>query len=218
MVKFTQRGCHQTLVSNNPKELVQTRHSMQTLLQNLKSGDESAAEQIYGRHVEHVRAIVENHLNPRVRGRVGVEDVTQSIFQDVFARFRKGDLNFESDERFCKWMNGIARNKSIKQVRRETAVKRDVGRQERLGGREVEFDRIDELSKPRQRTPYEIAAWNDGFKNAVQSLDVTCRAIVDMLADRRSQLEIAAILGLADRTIRRKMDLIRKAFEPMWTC
>lgn len=95
------------------------------LLQRLKHGDQPALAELYDRHREKLRRMVQVRIDPRLKGRVAPSDVLQEAYIDALKRFPH---YFEKDDQpFFGWLRLIV-GQRLADLHREhlAAKKRDV--------------------------------------------------------------------------------------------
>jgi RNA polymerase sigma-70 factor (ECF subfamily) len=79
------------------------RHvSDEQLILRVRSGEQGAFDQLYGRYVGRVYRFVENRLN----NRADVEETTQEVFFNVFSSLG----SFRAEAPFAAWVLGVARH------------------------------------------------------------------------------------------------------------
>ena len=168
-------------------------------------GDQQAGAKLFHICAGAVEQVIKKHLNKRYRARVDAEDVSQSVFLDMFYALRKEPIEFKSNESFACWIRRFAQNKAIKRITYENAGKRNPNRESES---EYEPARLDP-------TPVEKLIVDEQLSEAMSGLDKAEKTIVRMLGQGYSQTEIAESMNLSTRTIRRKMPAIRNAFRDL---
>lgn len=185
--------------------------SIQYLVERWRVGSERAASQIYDRFVHEVTRVVRFHLNRRYRIRCDEEDAIQQTFMEMFRRLQKSDLEFESEAAFCRWIRAIARNRTIKLIRFHSAGCRALARENHA----TEISHFNHMIDT-QHAEVETGgchALGDELEAQLQTLDEEKQLIVRLLAHRFTQDEIAAQLGCTARTVRRRLQSIRRILE-----
>lgn len=97
-----------------------------TLVTAATSGDRRALERLLLAHYPRLEVRVRSRLGPEAAGHVGVEDVLQEAFVDVF----RGIDQFRptADGSFKAWLNSIVEHRMLDTVRRLRRKKRGGGR------------------------------------------------------------------------------------------
>ncbi len=100
------------------------------LVRRLQAGDDRVLRPLLERLYPRVLRYVRIHMRPGLDKRVGVEDVVQETMLDTFLALDR----FEGRENaeFVRYLATIAEHKIIAAVKRETAAKRDIRREESL--------------------------------------------------------------------------------------
>ena len=102
------------------------RVSARELLQRLREGEPSAANQIYQRYSERLWRLAEKEIGDRLRRRVGPEDVLQSVFRTFFVRAAKGEYSIDHSLALHNLLARMTHNKVCKQAEFHCARKRDM--------------------------------------------------------------------------------------------
>lgn len=168
-------------------------------------GDEQAGAQLFRICAGTVEQVIKKHLNKRYRSRVDPDDVSQSVFLDMFYSLRKEPIAFKSNESFACWIRRFAQNKTIKRITYENAEKRNPNRESETDYEPVRLE----------LTPMETLIREEEVDQAMSRLSNVEQAIANMLRQGFSQTEIAREMNLSTRTIRRKMPAIRDAFQQL---
>lgn len=103
------------------------------LLARLRGGDQSALAELFARHRDRLRRMVELRIDPRLNGRVSPSDVLQEAYIDAVKRLKH---YFEKpDESFFGWLRLIV-GQRLADVHRE-----HLGAAKRAASQEVSLDR-----------------------------------------------------------------------------
>src|SRR5687767_9950515 len=70
--------------------------SIEELLNRLRNGDETAAEECFQRFAQRLILLARTRLNSSIRQKTDPEDVVQSVFRSFFLRTTRGDYEIES--------------------------------------------------------------------------------------------------------------------------
>ena len=107
-------------------------HTDQTLLREIRSGDEEAAQALFDRYSNRVGGVASRNLANDVSGRVDADDVTQSIFRTLFRRLRDGQYDIPPGETIWQLLVTMTLNKTRTLGTQHRAAKRDVRRSQPL--------------------------------------------------------------------------------------
>lgn len=165
-------------------------------IEKLKAGDERAAQEVWDQYFETLVRQADRRLGSLPRGEADEEDVAISALKSFFKYVKDGkykNLDDRSDLR--KLLSKITGRKAIALWRRHMAQKRD-------GGNILGESAID-LKELEGAVPLAIQESID------QLNDPTLQKIVADRFEGHTNVEIAKRLGMAERTVRRKLDRIR---------
>jgi RNA polymerase sigma-70 factor (ECF subfamily) len=162
-----------------------------------------SADELFARYAERLARLAERHLNPRLSGRVDGEDVVQSAFRTFFRRQELGEFRIDSSEQLWALLAEITVRKAIAKVRFHTAGKRDARAEAGSSGGPIE-------PTDRQPEPDDVSVVED-------LIEVSLRGLPDLYADLlrlrlagHTYTEIAARLGVSERTVYRSLDYLRE--------
>ncbi len=178
----------------------------QVLLNLLKEGDESAANQLFERYVDKLITLAQRRINQRLAGRVEAEDIVQSVFRTFFMRARQGQFHASDVDDITKLLARITVRKTIRQITHHLCAKRSVVR-ETSGSTDTSFVLLNHLS--RDPTPEEAASLIDELEHLLSQLKPEDQQILELRMQGYSSTEIAAKLGVSDRKIRRLLERVR---------
>jgi RNA polymerase sigma-70 factor (ECF subfamily) len=178
------------------------------LVERWRGGDETAATALYERYIDRLITLIGRHIARRFQGRFDADDVAQSVFGSFFRRTREGHFEFGDDEAFWKLLLTIGLNKVRKKVCFNEADKRDPAREQRPADSDEVQSFVAECLC-REPSAVELVTLADLLEAVVQGLDPLERSVLALRIEGLSQSEIAAQLGLGERTVRRLFARIR---------
>ena len=186
----------------------------------LRAGDADAAhEEIWRRYFRRLTALAELKLGDAPRGAEDEEDVALSALRTFFSGVAGGRFP-KLDDRHNLWslLAKITACKAINQRNRQLALKRGGGAvltEAKLGGDEAGrhvrlVDLVDD-----QLTPEFIAAVNEECQRLMNRLpDDQFRRIARLKLEGYTNAEIAKQFEVVERTIERKLEIIRGIWLP----
>ena len=177
------------------------------LLILLRNGDERAASQVVDLYAERLLRLAGKRINQRLAGRVGAEDIVQSVFRTFFHRAKQGEFELHDRDDLCKLLARITLRKTFRQIAHHLCAKRSV-RREAQGGDESQKVLLSLLA--REPAPEEAVALLDEMEALLAQLRPVDRQIVEMKLQGFNSLEIAEQLGVSDRKVRRLMERLRE--------
>lgn len=103
-----------------------TADPLETLLEQLPSGDPHVVEQIFVNVAPGLRALVRRRFPQGLRAKLDSEDVVLSVWTDVLDGLRTGRWSFRSAAQLRAFMNTAARNRLIdRQRQHRTALEKE---------------------------------------------------------------------------------------------
>lgn len=86
---------------------------LQSLVENLRSGDAGAVEALLKQYEPILRVIVRRQLSPPLRRKFDSVDIVQSVWADVFDGFRQDRWEFSNAAHLRAFLVRAARNRLI---------------------------------------------------------------------------------------------------------
>jgi DNA-directed RNA polymerase specialized sigma24 family protein len=192
--------------------------SVSRLLGGLKAGEDAATRAVWERYCDRLVRLARQKLRSTPRRVADEEDVALGAFHSLCRGARGGRFPALAD-RGGLWglLVFITAQKAADQVAHERRQKRGGGKvrgdSALLGGTEGTpgggFDRVLSLSPG----PATLNVWAEEYEWLLDRLgDATLRQVAELRVQGYTVEEIAGQLGLARRTIHRKLHLIRKVW------
>jgi RNA polymerase sigma factor (sigma-70 family) len=187
--------------SDPPREEGELRQ----FLARIRDGDEDAARELLRRYEAKVRLVVRRQLPRLLRSRFDSQDFVQSIWGSFIRRIKSGPTELEGTNNLIGFLARAARNKVIDEYRRASSRKQDMRREESMY----------EGAEPREvaghaDTPIEVAEASEALSRLRDLVPEDRRTVLDLKAQGLSTVEIAARLGLGERTVRRVVEDLRR--------
>lgn len=184
-------------------------------IRDLESGDEEAANQLWNRYFTRLVTLARNRMQNQPRRITDEEDIALSVFNSLCRGAEAGNFSRITD-RDDLWalLLTVTKRKIVNYVQKETALKRGGGevRGESVFSKTHEAWGIDQLTG--EEPTAEFAALLD--EEHQRLLNLLDDEILSQVAVKRMEGyaddEIAKELGVAPRTIRRKVKLIRETW------
>ncbi|MEM7456979.1 MAG: sigma-70 family RNA polymerase sigma factor [Planctomycetota bacterium] len=193
------------------------------LLDQAKTGDESAVNLLMDRHRNSVKQLVRMRLDQKIQRRVDVSDIVQDVFVEANRRLQ----TYLADPimPFHLWLRQIARDRIIDAHRRHrVSARRSVDREQALavpGGQDKSSIQLMSMLGDQRLTPAARALQAEmarRVEDAITRLDQRdCEIVVMRHYEQLTNQEIAEILGLTEpaasmrylRAIRRLKKLLQ---------
>jgi DNA-directed RNA polymerase specialized sigma24 family protein len=186
----------------------------------LQSGDAEAAQRLWERYFARLVRLVRGKLRDTPRRAADEEDVALSAFDSFCRRAEQGRFpRLHDREDLWRLLVLIAERKAIKLREHEQAARRGGGRVRDVSGlRDVSGDLeegggLDALPSP-EPTPAFAAQVAEEYRRLLDRLDdAALRDLAVWKLEGYSNAEIAAKLGCVERTVERRLWVIRRVWE-----
>ncbi|MBI1900944.1 MAG: hypothetical protein HYS13_07510 [Planctomycetia bacterium] len=183
--------------------------SVTRLVRDLQVGGDDAASRLWQQYFERLCQVARRELRKRPRMVHDEEDIALSALRSVFVGLRSGHFAGIADRNsLWSFLVHVAMRKLIDARRHESASKRDVRRT-------VRESSLADLHSMRQPLD-EVADVDAADKTLVEFEEFFARLPGELLKNLAiaklqgySSKEVAAMFDLSERTIERKLDLIR---------
>jgi RNA polymerase sigma-70 factor, ECF subfamily len=187
--------------------------SFAEFMDRLHSGDDAAAQEIFGRFTHQLVALALRNIDAGLRHKVDPEDVVQSAFKSFFFRYGAANLNVANWNSLWGLLTLIAVRKCAERAAYHKAERRDAAR-------EVSSPCEDEAAPwavppGREPTPLEAAVLSETVEQLFAGLDEEERPILELSLQGYTTREIGDRLGRAERTVRLLREGIRHRLERM---
>ena len=179
-------------------------------IERVKTGRESVAEkELWDRFFSRLVGLARRKLDDLPPNARDEEDIALSVMKSFFLRARRGDFPQLHDRtELWRLLTAITIRKSIDRRRRFTAHKNCGGRGQ--SGHLLEMNIQDfAASEP---SPEMITAVNEECQRLMGSLSEELRQVARLKLEGYTNAEIAKTLGRVERTIERRVRLIRRSW------
>jgi RNA polymerase sigma-70 factor, ECF subfamily len=179
------------------------------LMDRLRRGDPAAAEGVFRRFARRLIGLARQRLDARLRQKVDPEDVLQSALKSFFVRHAAGEYDLDSWDSLWSLLTVITLRKCGHRARHFRAARRDVAREVAPPGEgPAGWQAI-----AREPTPEEAARLADTVEQLFRGLDDDGRRVVELSLQGYKAPEISAQLGLAERSVYRTQERVRRRLE-----
>lgn len=183
------------------------------LVSRAKSGDDQAVGTLLAEFEADVRLAVRRQLPRVLRSQFDSMDFVQLVWASVFAGDGVDPTRFENRQHLRAYLTGVAWNKVHEEYRRRTrTLKYDLGREEPL------YVRRGGLEQPRDvpshdPTPSQNLQEIDRLEQITAGCSDKEAEAIRLRGQGLTFEEIAARVGLSERTVRRLIDDTRRRME-----
>ena len=184
------------------------------LIQQLRSGDSQAAEQVWKRFVKPLLTVACRHLGDALRAKVDADDVVQSAYRTFFMRLRRGQFELTNWSSMWGLLVRITVRKCARKAEFYHAQQRDVGQEMQMavGNSSLGIFAADGV----QPAPEEPTMMAEIIENLISGLTKPYeRQVVYRLLEGWSVQDISADVGRAEYTVRRVVGRIKCRLEQM---
>jgi RNA polymerase sigma-70 factor (ECF subfamily) len=181
----------------------------ETLLQQVRQGNQDAATQLYSRYVERLRALAEAKCSANLARRLDAEDIVQSVFRMFFQGVRQGFYDVPAGEDLWKLLLVMALNKIRAKGAYHKAAKRDVRLTASVDAGDASLENHLKHSQQPQ------AFMEVVVKEALEHLDPRQREVVELRVQGHDIAEIADKTGRSKRTVERNLQEVRNKLRNM---
>ena len=191
-----------------------------SVIRRFKTGDKDAADQLIGKYFDRVRRAAENRLNMRGARASGPDDIAVSVFESLWKK--ASEKKFAEDElattdELWRLLSRMIQFKTEDHARRNRAQKRGGGAVYTEGGFSNEQDDdspgLDGHSDG-SFSPAELMELEEGYQALMSKLEnEELRSVAVMRMENFKVAEIAKHFGKSERWVKRKLALIRDAWE-----
>jgi RNA polymerase sigma factor (sigma-70 family) len=185
--------------------------------QNLQSGDDEAAAELWEHFVDRLRGVLRDRLHRDTRRTYDEDDAAQSAFHSLYRGVRNGKFtDLQDRESLWRMLVAIASNKVLERHRFDRRERRDVRRTSTESGLAradepiLSLDEATALALSPELTTEFVDTYESLFERLTDDMQ---RTIVALKLEGCSVVEIAGQLGCTRKTVHRKMKMIQLALQ-----
>lgn len=183
----------------------------QTLLTGFRAGDQLAAEELCRRYGPVIRAAVRRHLHERLRTQFDSLDFVQDVWVSLLTT-PPGRYTFETPRVLLAFLTRVARDKVIDAARRHAEARIGDGLREPATP-DRDGAAVDELPSPAP-TPDHWAIAGERWEQILGRVPPHFRPIVERLREGYTYDQIARMVGVSTRTIKRIVRTLKEQADP----
>ena len=183
------------------------------MVADLRQGKSQVVGDFWRQYGPLMHRLAEAHLSPKLKRRVGAEDVVQSVCRTFFRRARGGEFTLSDSHALWRLLCAITLTKVRQQARHHGRAKRGMGREvpmQSSGDEDSELSRFGQAAGP---TPEQEAIFSEQFQQLIEHLDDEQRQLVLLKLDDLTNDQVAARLGCSERTVRRLLKEVQEKLD-----
>lgn len=183
--------------------------SFRDLMEQVKGGSDRAVERLLELYGDHIYRAVRRRLNQVLRSKFDSQDFVQAVWASFFAH-RDDVVRFKTPEELIAFLARVASNKVIDECRHHMQTQKSNVNRERSLSREGDQAGSIPGNDP---TPSEFAIANEQFARITEGQPSRYRKIVELRAHGETYEQIAAKLGVNEKTVRRVLKKLSSHLE-----
>jgi RNA polymerase sigma factor (sigma-70 family) len=169
------------------------------LLRQAQAGSDPAARELIDRFGPFILRVIRNRLDPRLRNVFDSADFSQAVWASFFA-VPPQKYDFQEPEELVRFLEEVARNKIVEQVRRRLGTRR-----------EIPLEDSQKVIAPTATASQEAIArelWQHALAKQPHHQE-----ILNCFRGGLSRKEIAKRMGISERTVRRAVRRLQLGLE-----
>ncbi len=177
--------------------------NLDTLLEKLSAGDQSAAERVFRDYEPFLRAMVRRRLTPPLRSKFDSLDVVQTVWADVLSGFREKARDFSDRSHLRAFLARVTYNHFVNHCRRHSP---------QLALEQPLYeDDSSALAPSVQPRASQLAQADELWSTLLELCPPAHREVLELKRDGVPIQEIASLTGLHEGSVRRILyDLARR--------
>lgn len=177
-----------------------TTEEFTRLMERVRQGSSEAIKEVVDCFGDHILRVVRHKLRQELRTQFDSTDFTQDVWASFFA-VPQEQLDFQTPGALGAYLSNMARNKVIEVIRQRLLYqKQNVNREESLFDPTTKWaERLD----TREPTPSQVVGAEEEIERLQGEMPTQYRPLLDMLRGGHSYREIAKVLCINEKTIRR---------------
>ena len=188
-------------------------HEWQRMIQGLRDGDGVIVRTFYDQYGRMLHQIARRRLASGLRRRVDASDIVQSVFRTFFRRAHEGQFSLPDSQKLWNLLCAITLTKVRETARFHFRQKRGLDREvhppaRRPGDEQRPYEPADPGLSPASG-----AEFTDQLQTLLESLDPEEQRVVDLKLQDCTHEEVAAAMGVSERTVRRVLSRMRSRLE-----
>jgi len=193
--------------------VTETDEDFQRLIAGLRAGDPVVLEEFCRRYGDPVERLAGRHIASGLRPRIGADDVALSVCRTFMRRMHGGEFSLDDSESLWRLLCAITLTKVRLKARHHLRQKRGVHREARAPSETSEHSTGASEPVSPATSPVDAVAFTEQFERLLSELTDEERRLVDLKLQQQTNVQIAAAMGCAERTVRRLLARLQQRFE-----
>jgi RNA polymerase sigma-70 factor (ECF subfamily) len=188
---------------SQPQSSEELQQEFQHLIAEVRAGSQDAAWTLIERYGPHIQQVVRRRMHARMRSKFDSVDFVQAVWASFFKERTKA-AQFDTPEGLMGFLEAMARNKVVDEVRRRMQTQKYGGQREHTLYEEAAPS---PHSQPHYRdTPSQIAVARERWNRLLADLPEHYRQIIKLRYEGETCEQIAAKVGMHERSVRKVID------------
>jgi len=183
-----------------------TSPSSARLFASLVDGDAHAADDIFHRYLQRLTRLARTRLAPQLNARTDPEDIVMSAYRSFFVGAAADRFHIDKEGDLWALLATIAMRKLYRTAAHHQAEKRAVDREQPISDNQTEG----QWFRSDQPTPEAAVPLSDELEHLLASQTPAQRRMLELRLQGFSMEEVAAEVGVAERTVRRALQRVRE--------
>ncbi|GIW80121.1 MAG: hypothetical protein KatS3mg105_1928 [Gemmatales bacterium] len=183
--------------------MAECSNRLETLLQRIRSGDESALDELVREYEPRVRLAARTLLGPAMRSQLDSIDIAQSVHRTLLSGMKNAEFTFQTPEQLMALLLTMVRRKVARQWRR-------MQRQTSADAAEDSRSQLLDLLEANLPDPAQAAQLHDAIDQALAGLSEVDRTLLEMRLQGYRTSEVAERLGMDARVLRARLSRLRQ--------
>jgi RNA polymerase sigma-70 factor (ECF subfamily) len=185
----------------------------QQLIDGLRSGDQSVAAAFFASYSEVLGRIAQRRLSSGLRRRVDADDIVQSVFRTFFRRAQGGEFVLSDSQKLWSLLCAITLTKVRQKAQFHRRLQRNYERESQPPPHPGQSGIGPAEPVAPGPSPSEAAEFEDQFHMVLDHLDPEERQVVELRLQDCPYEEIAHVMGISERTVRRILQRVQGRVE-----
>lgn len=168
---------------------------------NSDSMSDDEINRLFEAYLPKLIRLAEQRISTRIQSKFGADDVAATVCRSVFRRFKEGKFRFDDDAEFWRLLVTVTKRKISHKVRHFSTQSRSIA--------DELADTATFLLMAPEPGPSEAVAFEESLRLVNERLDPQEREVLLMRMEGREYYEIAELLNVSERSVRRKMVVVK---------